>query len=124
MPWTCHLHRLRPPNPVVGDMWYEPDWVLDPNSFHMRELLSEQYKNVWRKLRAPLVVVLPNRGHFCLDSAFRYNGIRDPQGRGWSVTGVEPRISVSPSINWQGDRGYHGYLHEGVLSDDLEGRRF
>lgn len=43
-------------------------------------------------------------------------------GETWTVNGDPPNISVSPSINAVGD--YHGWLQNGVLSDDCEGRRF
>lgn len=39
----------------------------------------------------------------------------------WTRTGEPPNITVSPSINYMGF--YHGWLCEGVLSDDCEGRQ-
>lgn len=43
-------------------------------------------------------------------------------GGKWDVQGVPPRITVSPSINLQG--AYHGWIKDGVISDDCEGRKF
>lgn len=40
---------------------------------------------------------------------------------GWHVTGDLPAITVTPSI---GADGYHGWVTDGVLSDDLEGRTY
>ena len=40
----------------------------------------------------------------------------------WRVTGDPPNLTVTPSINSVGE--YHGYLTDGVLSDDLDGRAY
>lgn len=40
---------------------------------------------------------------------------------GWTVTGDLPAISVSPSI---GAVDYHGFVRDGELTDDLEGRTY
>lgn len=40
----------------------------------------------------------------------------------WTVSGVPPHLTVSPSINAVGT--YHGYISAGVLSDDVEKRVF
>lgn len=41
---------------------------------------------------------------------------------GWTVTGLFPNITVRPSINFV--KSYHGWLTDGILSDDTEGRTF
>jgi hypothetical protein len=43
-------------------------------------------------------------------------------GNGWTVTGEFPRITAHPSVNAVGT--YHGWLTDGVLSNDVEGRVF
>ncbi len=43
-------------------------------------------------------------------------------GNGWERTGEVPNITVSPSIDCQ--KKYHSYLKNGVLGDDIEGRKF
>lgn len=45
-------------------------------------------------------------------------------GPGWTRTGTPPHVTVSPSINFVGQGGYHGWLANGILSDDLEGRTY
>jgi hypothetical protein len=40
---------------------------------------------------------------------------------GWTVTGTPPRITVQPSVNAEGS--YHGFLTDGVFTDDIEGRK-
>lgn len=43
-------------------------------------------------------------------------------GPGWTRTGTPPNVTATPSINFVGY--YHGWLTNGVLSDDVEGRTF
>ncbi len=43
-------------------------------------------------------------------------------GNGWERTGEVPNITASPSILCQ--KAYHGYLKNGVLTDDVDGRKF
>jgi hypothetical protein len=104
---------------VPGDMWYAPK-MLDPKhaDFYLEHVLSTQYRRDWLGKRPPLFVCLPNGDHFCVDSQ-----VSEPRdGHGWEVTGEPPHITVSPSINAVG--GYHGWLQNGVLSDDVEGRQY
>lgn len=57
-----------------------------------------------------LVVLLPSR-------SFWYP---DRPDRTWTRTGEPPNITVTPSINHVGQ--YHGFLKNGVLTDDVDGR--
>jgi hypothetical protein len=41
---------------------------------------------------------------------------------GWTVTGELPNITVTPSINAEGV--YHGWIQNGVVTDDCEGRTY
>ena len=43
-------------------------------------------------------------------------------GGRWAVSGEPPNITVSPSINVEGI--YHGFIRDGVITDDVEGRTF
>ena len=45
---------------------------------------------------------------------------------GWNITGEMPDITARPSINstYPPRKGYHGWLTNGVLSEDLEGRTY
>ena len=47
---------------------------------------------------------------------------RLPDGAGWTITGEPPHLTAHPSINVIG--AYHGWLKDGVLSDDCEGRHY
>lgn len=118
MPWPIRYYEQEPENPQPGDMWPVPHWLEEPD---LAELLSEEYMQRWRSLRAPLKVMLPNGMRFCVDS--KPTG----GGSGWDVTGKPPNITVHPSINYNGfsrQHGYHGWLQNGVLSDDVDGRKF
>lgn len=84
-----------------GDMWYI-DRELDQLSLFYRD------NNMHRK---PIMVMLPNRDFFCVDSPC-YSQEKGSYG-GWSVTGEAPNITVSPSINMVGR--WHGFLTAGIL---------
>lgn len=43
-------------------------------------------------------------------------------GPGWTRTGVAPEITAHPSINYVGL--YHGYVRDGFVTDDVDGRKF
>jgi hypothetical protein len=62
-----------------------------------------------------LYVVTPG-GHWPVDHPSSDNG------PGWTRTGEPPNVTASPSINFVGR--YHGFLQNGVLTDDCEGRVF
>jgi hypothetical protein len=111
MPWTILYHKTRPEKPQTGDMWPAP-WLLKPG----REAdLSDAYRAVYAGKRPPLIVRLPGgAGDFCVDG--------DYGGEIWTVTGEAPNITVSPSIHAPGL--YHGWLENGVLSDDGDVRVF
>ncbi len=46
------------------------------------------------------------------------------QGPKWDVKGTLPEITVSPSIAQQGGRVYHGFVKNGIVTRDCEGRKF
>lgn len=66
-------------------------------------------------------VRLPNRGIFDIHS------LSSTDRKPWQVSGEPPTFTVSPSIVHLGNKlqkGWHGWLKNGVLSDDVEGRRY
>lgn len=65
-----------------------------------------------------LVLKLPDRRDWMMDGPAS-NGTPDQPG--WVRTGTLPTITARPSI---GSDGYHGFLTDGVLSDDLDGRTY
>jgi hypothetical protein len=133
MSWQCKLidysdrYRHQPTLLQIGDMFYGPteeQYNVDPDQwmwvwhFCSPKHLSEYYKNN-NSHRNPLLVMLPPHDLFCVDGMCwdhgKYYG-------GWTVTGEAPLITLSPSINMVGS--YHGWLQNGILSDDCEGRKY
>jgi hypothetical protein len=109
----------------VGDMWFHSERFRDeegyftwPFMFSKAARLSDFYKQN-NAHREPLLVWMPSKDVFCVD-AMCWHG-RTLYG-GWQVTGEPPLITVNPSINLVG--GYHGWIQNGIISDDCEGRRY
>jgi hypothetical protein len=61
-----------------------------------------------------LILALPGHGQWTIDGPAS-------NGPGWTREGEPPTITARPSI---ASPNYHGWLTNGVLSDDLEGRRY
>jgi hypothetical protein len=61
-----------------------------------------------------LMLRLPDGHDWMIDGPSRSGGK-------WERTGEPPQITARPSIL---SPGYHGWLTDGVLSDDLDGRRY
>lgn len=128
MSWVCRLIEWSPTmtwdDLKVGDMFWAPLCPEDEHDLHWpfvlarRSRLSDYYKQ-HNDNRLPLMVVLPGRALFCVDGK-----CRNSQGfyGGWTVTGGPPDLTVSPSINLGGI--YHGWLQNGIISDDVEGRTY
>ncbi len=151
MPWTCNLldivgtkeirwdpppgggvcgetvlvdrggqtHKLK--ELPIGTMFYVPkDCDFDSWPWYLadKDDLSDHYfqRNAHRQ---PLLLVLPGHQLFLIDGKCWDNGRKYG---GWTVTGEAPLITVQPSINCKGL--YHGFLTNGVLSDDVDGRSF
>lgn len=125
MSWRCklfqsweeaekHYGTFRVP---IGTMWFSPDYREHP------DFLSSHYHEQWADKRDPLFVCLPGGVDFCVDSRPTMQSHR--QNGGWNVTGDLPdllNITVSPSILIGG--GYHGYIRDGVVTDDVDGKTF
>jgi hypothetical protein len=102
----------------VGEMWYAT-WLserMEDGTALGAGYLSTRYLAERWEHRPPLIVRLPGGIDFCIDSRADC-----PGGEvGWQVSGEPPNITVSPSINVMGV--YHGYLRNGEITDDVEGR--
>lgn len=88
-----------------GMMWFCP-WYFDPTDpkdqerFGKSGMLSPHYWRDWAKVRAPVCVICPGGGQWCVDQL-------SSNGDGWRVTGTPPLLSCTPSIVVP---GYHGFL--------------
>jgi hypothetical protein len=99
-----------------GAMRFLPDMVEGKHAQHYRQnLLSEHYLRDWAGKRPPIIIWLPGNGWWNVD--MKSSG----GGAGWQVTGTPPLLTARPSILTE---DYHGWLTDGVLSDDLDGRGF
>lgn len=126
MSWECRLIEYENQtwdDLKVGDMFLVPkvedEYELSWPFVSARQSNLSEFYHQNNSGRQPIVVVLPGRALFCVDGK-----CRNSQGSygGWTVTGVAPFITVQPSINLGGI--YHGFLQNGIISDDCEGRQF
>lgn len=118
MAWKLNLinpETDRPLGKQVGDCWYQPRY---DEEVYKNNLWSNEYKayRAGGGTRLPLVIKLPGRDDWCIDFKPANEG-----GNGWHVTGEPPEISCSPSIM---TREYHGWVQNGYLTDDTDGRRY
>lgn len=112
MSWPCRLikepsiadwDKIRP-----GDMWF-----ISRTSG--ADQLAPEHAT-----RRQLVVCLPGPTHFAV---YGPTWTKDGAGpHGWNVVGDPPNLTITPSINCSGV--YHGYITNGVITDDCEGRKF
>lgn len=129
MPWTIRMVPAPGEGPGetpwknlrVGDMWIAPHLLARPEG-HLYRPASKYFAR--NSHRPPLIVALPAPGggrvDWCVDGPAWKGG--QPYGDGWDVSGEPPLITVAPSINIVGV--YHGYIQNGVITDDCEGRRY
>ena len=110
MPWDVTYYDDEPDDPEIGDMWAAPDWEHS-------NVLSEGYKSL-KISRPPLMVMLPNNTRFLIDRSVSEGG------HGWQIVinnqlvdGQKLNITLSPSIHCVGK--YHGYIKNGVITDDV-----
>jgi hypothetical protein len=82
--------------------------------------------HMWQADNSHWLVVLPNGGLHDINAVFS-------DGSSWNVTGDAPKLTVSPSIRrydipdgkggvWK--KGWHGWITDGIMSDDCEGRTY
>lgn len=119
MSWPCRYFPSR--EAIVEQFGFVPLGAIWPASEHFQNppQTSPNYERDWRGKRPALCVQLPSGG-FAVDGPYwNSNGY---YGDGWKVTGEAPLITLAPSINVVGH--YHGWLQNGVISDDCEGRTF
>jgi hypothetical protein len=121
MPWPCYLVEYVPCDPSIPDperpgvsftaLWKTPDGeILD-----------------FRKLKVGAIWKHPTRGITVKLPGFSgMNGWAMEQegspGNRWTVTGEIPNVTATPSVNCVGT--YHGWVTNGVVTDDCEGRKF
>ena len=143
MTWQVRFHLERPDFETVADRIGERMiGVLYPVTAENRPFLSPHYREHVAAVRPPLVLMVPafwpdspdslvakTPGGFrlgaqpwCIDSA----PSNDANG-GWTVEcpwpledGQDVALTIHPSLNCVGS--YHGWIKDGVISADVEGR--
>ncbi len=93
-----------------GNSW--PIRELPPGAMYVTPWANARNVNGWTG--DAIQVVLPDGREWCITGP-------SSNGGGWTVTGTMPAITASPSILVP---GYHGFLQNGVLTDDLDGRTY
>jgi hypothetical protein len=128
MPWPIRLYptrelaRARNGVVPVGAMWWlDPKTTVDQWCEWYAPAVAHRYLREHRRVRRPLFVKLPDGSEFCLDLCSSPE-IAAGGGEGWSVSGEPPKVTVTPSINIVGR--YHGWITDGVITDDVDGRTF
>ena len=129
MAWPCYLVEF---HPQLLTHWREVKSDNKPwDDVHGAEFDALLQ---WKDLRPgamwwdgdELSVKLPSGSEWNIDQGRRYNVQPERAGKkplpAWTRTGEPPRVTAYPSINHQGK--YHGWLKDGVLTDDCEGRTF
>lgn len=107
--------RNAPTGAIILAHWLDAPPPADMNVLGRHSMLSRYYYESWYGKRPPIEIKCPPRnGLWCPDSGAE-------NGPGWQVAGELPRITVTPSISMP---GYHSFLTDGILGDDLEGRTY
>lgn len=65
-------------------------------------------------------VQLPSGREFMMDGPASNN----PAPKGWTRVGTPPFFTIRPSILQHGDRGYHGFIDDGVISECHDGHTY
>ena len=65
-----------------------------------------------------ICICMPNNNVFCPTG--------NNQGHNWQVTGEWPNATCTPSIACDQSTGgtYHGWIQNGIITDDCEGRKY
>jgi hypothetical protein len=127
--WTVVWREKRPENPQIGDAWFYKPEEEGGGDYYPREFMEKRMSAAFAFANRPAIfVVLPDKDNFCVDWAWWSNGVVNEAKAGWNVALLEPpvigqklRITLTPSINAP---PYHGFITDGVISNDVSGRKF
>lgn len=101
MPWKCFMVNEHD----------DPELAEKPGAIY--SLPDPEGNRHW-------LLCLPNGAHWNIYG-------KSADGSGWNITGNLPNITARPSINSLPNsriKGYHGWLTDGVLSDDLSNQTY
>lgn len=99
-----------------GSCWRVPlaDVEGDDPQWHIVRKPSPEFRATGRDYL--IFMTLPGGAEWSPDC------LSSESGQGWTVTGELPDITVQPSVHQIGR--YHGFVTDGVLTDDLDGRTY
>lgn len=83
--------------------------------FHTSDMPPYDDGSAYHAARPSIIVLLPGRVLWHMND-------KGSEGCLWQIDGEIPNVTASPSINYVGI--YHGWVQNGVVSDDVEGRKF
>jgi len=129
MSWFIIWHDRRPEHPKIGDAWFmrlddQEDNAALYTGLGIRRL-SKKYDPT---KRSPIVLMMPGYDPFCVDwmpvskDVFGEDGGWDVSISGDIVNDHPLCLTLEPSVNVGGI--YHGYVRNGIIGDDVEGRKF
>ncbi len=124
MPWPCYMAtqiELAEPRRV----WPDDDSVTTRFVFRLADGTESLFRELtigamWEDHERGLCVKLPGCTYGNI-WAMREPSTQTPPTN-WNVSGTPPLVSATPSINFVGI--YHGFVTNGVVTDDCEGRKF
>ena len=109
MAWRCFMAKTTEDSRIVGAVWEQ-----DPKDFPLRPIDSTLDNGNILLVSIPSLSPYPIRWspHFTVGFG----------GQWQIISGEPPNITVMPSIGYPGV--YHGWLRDGILTDDLDGREY
>ena len=107
MAWQCVMYEVQPGGDMFRPAGSNGRWEIPFHSLPIGAMFYDRLDDP-----PSLHVKIPGGADWNIDR----------HDRRWTRTGEAPCVTVTPSINHQGV--YHGWLRDGVLTDDCEGRTF
>ena len=124
---------------VIGDAWWsqsQKDWDEYYNEAKKSWIYSKQFVAKYEAgdKRRPIMIQFPPYS-FCIDAPWYNSDLPNggnPEHDGWTVLITGPMIvgqplnvTLAPSVGLgKGMKDYHGFLTNGIISDDLSGKKY
>jgi hypothetical protein len=119
--WKCYAVEYVECNPTIPDP--ERPGVSYGSMYRLSEGEVVPFRKLrvgamWRHPQKGIAVKLPGYG----SGVIWYMEMPGTDGCRWAVTGEMPNVTAQPSINFVGT--YHGFVQNGQVTDDVDGKRF
>ena len=129
MSWVCYIVERIKLDPHVEDSERPGVWFTEmyrmPGTTELVQYKHLKVGAIWVGDRGIHVKLPGASGHNGWDMEAIANEWKDGKivrEHKWTITGTIPNVSATPSINCVGV--YHGYVTNGIVTDDCEGRKF